>query len=305
MATTTIASGSTPSEQSVEHGRARRARSGHSASLIAGTVCLLLLVVFALMAPAFGDPKHQDLTAGLDTIGNPLSVGSPGYPLGSDSLGRDQLARLASGARVSLIAASVSTVTSLLLGTIIGLFAGFYRGVIETVLMRLTDVALAIPYMLGALVIASLMSPGIGRVIVIITALFWAYPARLVYSETLRLRKRSFVEASEAAGASGANTIRRHLLPHITSLVLSYAPIAAAFAVVFEATLSFLGAGVSPPTASWGNMIAEGQDAISYAPHLLIEPAIMIFVCALGFLLIGEGLKKRTGRSGGISWLGI
>lgn len=273
---------------------------------MAGVAILAVLAIFAAVAPVFGDSEHQDLTNGLDAIGNPLGVGSAGYPLGSDSLGRDELARLASGARVSLAAATVSTVTSLLIGTVIGLMGGFYRGWVETVLMRITDVALAIPYLLGALVIASLMAPGVGRVIVIITALFWAYPARLVYSETLRLRRRAFVEAAEAAGASGPRIIRRHLMPHISSLVLSYAPIAAAFAVVFEATLSFLGAGVSPPTASWGNMIAEGQDAISYAPHLLIAPAILIFLCALAFLLVGEGLKSRDRNSSrSISWLGI
>jgi ABC-type dipeptide/oligopeptide/nickel transport system permease subunit len=156
---------------------------------------------------------------------------------------------------------------------------------------------------LAALVLATVLSSGIVRVIVIVTALYWAYTARLVYGEVLRLRRRGFVEASEAAGASGARTIRRHVLPHVMPLILTYAPLNAASAVLFEATLSYLGAGVDPPSPSWGNMIDEGQDALSFAPHLLIEPAAMLFLTALALLLIAQGLKERNPETRRASWL--
>ena len=157
--------------------------------------------------------------------------------------------------------------------------------------MRFTDMGLSMPTTLAALVIAALLPGGILRVLVIITALFWAYPARLIYGEVLRLRHRAFVEAAEAAGARSTTVMRRHLLPHLSPLMITYFPLNAVSAVLFEAGISFLGAGVNPPTPSWGNMISDGESAIVYAPHLLIEPAICILLTTMAFVLIGEGLK--------------
>lgn len=253
----------------------------------------------------FGDPLFQDFTNGLTPAGLPMPIRSPGLILGSDTLGREMLPRLAYGARISLTVALVANVTSIALGLLVGVLAGFYRGRVEGILLRFADIALALPFTLAALVIASVMPPGMARVIGIITFLFWAYPARLFYGEVLALRSRTFVEAAEAAGVRGRTSIRRHILPHLAPLILTYAPLNAAAAVGFEATLSFLGAGINPPTPSWGNMIAEGETAIFYAPHLLVEPAIMILLTTLSFLLIGEGLKARDPGRKGTSWLGV
>ena len=209
------------------------------------------------------------------------------------------------GARTSLIVAFVSNLTSIAVGGIFGLVAGFYRGIAEHILMRLTDIGLALPYVLAALVLATVLPSGMTRVIVIITALFWAYPARLVYGEVLRLRGRGFVEASVASGASGGSTIRSHLVPHLMPMLITYSPLNAASAIFFEATLSYLGAGVNPPTASWGNMISEGQSAISIAPHLLYEPGLMLLVTTASFLLIGDGLKVLNPDLTRLSWLGV
>jgi ABC-type dipeptide/oligopeptide/nickel transport system permease subunit len=272
-------------------------------TLIAGTVMLGAFAVIAIAAPAFGNPLHQNLIGGLSPTGLPLGL-SWAHPLGTDALGRSELARLAFGIRTSMIVAIVSNVTSIALGAAVGMAAGFFRGPVEAVLMRVTDVGLALPYTLAALVIAGLMTAGLTRVIVIITALFWAYPARLVYGEVLRLRHRGFVEASEAMGASGVSIAARHLAPHMFPLLVTYSPLNAASAVVFEATLSYLGAGINPPTASLGNMISDGQSALSYAPHLLLVPAVAILLITMSFLLIGEGLKARNPDLKRVSWLG-
>jgi peptide/nickel transport system permease protein len=193
--------------------------------------------------------------------------------------------------------AITATITSVGLGLLVGVIAGYYRGATEGLLLRFADVALALPFTLAALVIASATPPGALRVIVIITFLFWAYPARLFYGETLALRSRTFVAAAEASGVPGYRNIWRHVLPHLRPLVLTYVPL--------KATLSFLGAGVNPPTASWGNMISEGESAIFYAPHLLIAPAVMILLTTMSFLLIGEGLKGRDPERKEMSWLGV
>jgi peptide/nickel transport system permease protein len=265
---------------------------------------LALIGCFAVAAPLLGDPTRIDLQHALTPSGLPLPVLSPSHLLGTDSLGRDILARLANGARVSLTVALVANVMSIALGALVGIAAGYYGKATEAVLLRFADIGLALPATLFALVLASLLPSGVMRVIVIITVLFWAYPARLVYGEVLRLRQRPFVDAAVAAGVPGRTIMRRHVLPHLTPMLLSYAPLNAAAAVGFEATLSFLGAGINPPTPSWGNMISEGEGAITYAPHLLVAPALMIMLTILSFLLIGEGLKRLNPELARVSWLG-
>ena len=271
--------------------------------LTAGVAVLVVCAALAFAAPLFGNPNHQDLAGGLGPTG--LPVGPSGrYPLGADLLGRNELIRLVYGVRVSLTVAIISNATSIVIGAGVGLLAGYFRGPVEQVLMRFTDIGLALPYTLAGLVIAAVMSAGMTRVVVIITVLFWSYPARLVYGEVLRLRKRGFVEAGEAMGASGLTIVRRHLAPHVTSMMFAYSPLNAASAVAFEATLSYLSAGINPPTASLGNMISDGQTAISYAPLLVIAPGLAIMVLTLAFLLVGEGVKAFNPDLRRLSWLG-
>ena len=263
-----------------------------------------VLVVDGVMQTRLPVDEPESLMQRFTDAGLPLPVGSPGYPLGSDQLGRGMLPRLAYGARVSLLVALTANLTSMALGVLVALLAGFYGRVTEGVLLRLADISLALPATLAALVLAAYLPAGLFRVIVITTVLFWAYPARLLYGEVLRIRRRTFIEAAEAAGLSGGAIVRRHVLPHLWPLIVTYAPLNAAAAVLFEATLSFLGAGIDPPTPSWGNMIAEGESSIFFAPHLLIEPAALILLATLAFLLIGEGLKSRTPDLARVSWLG-
>jgi ABC-type dipeptide/oligopeptide/nickel transport system permease subunit len=285
-------------------GSADDRRPGHWPwQLVTGVALLVVFAGLAVAAPLFGSPNHQDLTHGLSATG--LPVGPSGrYPLGTDLLGRNELVRLIYGIRVSLIVAVVSNATSIIIGAAVGLFAGYFRGPVEQFLMRFTDVGLALPYTLAGLVIAAVMSAGLTRVIVIITVLFWSYPARLVYGEVLRLRSRGFVEAGEAMGAGGLTIVRRHLAPHVTSMMLAYSPLNAASAVAFEATLSYLSAGINPPTASLGNMISDGQISISYDPLLVVAPGLAIMALTLAFLLIGEGVKAFNPDLRRLSWLG-
>jgi len=292
-----------PGAPAAAGGRGGRARRRWPWQLVAGAVVLAGCAGLAIAAPLFGSPSHQDLLHALGPTGLPVGP-SARYPLGADLLGRSELVRLVYGIRVSLIVAVVSNATSIVIGAAVGLLAGYFRGPVEQFLMRFTDIGLALPYTLAGLVIASVMAAGMTRVIVIITVLFWSYPARLVYGEVLRLRQRGFVEAGEAMGAGGLAIVRRHLAPHVTTMMIAYSPLNAASAVAFEATLSYLSAGINPPTASLGNMISDGQLAISYAPLLVIAPGLAIMALTLAFLLVGEGVKAFNPDLRRLSWLG-
>ncbi len=292
-----------PGAPAAAAGRGGRARRRWPWQLVAGAVVLAGCAGLAIAAPLFGSPSHQDLLHALGPTGLPVGP-SARYPLGADLLGRSELVRLVYGIRVSLIVAVVSNATSIVIGAAVGLLAGYFRGPVEQFLMRFTDIGLALPYTLAGLVIAAVMAAGMTRVIVIITVLFWSYPARLVYGEVLRLRQRGFVEAGEAMGAGGLAIVRRHLAPHVTTMMIAYSPLNAASAVAFEATLSYLSAGINPPTASLGNMISDGQLAISYAPLLVIAPGLAIMALTLAFLLVGEGVKAFNPDLRRLSWLG-
>ncbi len=258
----------------------------------------------ALLAPWLGDPYYQDFAAGLSPLGLPLGP-SPAHPLGTDTLGRDVLARAAFAGRVSLSIGILAAVLSLALGAAVGMVAGFYGGFLEAFLMRLTDIGLALPTTLAGLALTALLPAGPLRPVAIITILFWAYPARLIYNETLRMRRRGFVEAAVAMGEARHRILLRHVLPHLKTLLLTYAPMNAAAAVMMEATLSYLGAGVPLPTPSWGNMIGEGQGALAFAPHLFLAPAAFLLLTTMGLLLIAEGLKQAHPGERRFSWLAL
>jgi peptide/nickel transport system permease protein len=274
------------------------------ATLIAGLALLAGLVILAIAAPLLGDP-YRITPDGVSEVGLPLGLGAAGHPLGTDSIGRDMLARVAGGARTSLEVALLANVTSLAVGALVGVVAGFKRGRTEAVLMRITDVFLAVPTVISGLALASVVGQGVLGIVVVVTAIYWAWTARLIYGETLRLRRRAFVEAAVAQGVGPATVIRRHLLPHLSSLLLVIAALNGAAVVAIGAGLSYLGAGIQPPAPEWGNMVFEGQDAIEYAPHLLLVPLACIVLCVLAFVLIGDGLSRRGSVRLRRSWLDI
>jgi peptide/nickel transport system permease protein len=262
------------------------------------------MVVFALAAPLFGDPLATPVD-GLTPEGLPLGIGADGHLLGTDMLGRDMLARAAYGARTSLQIAFLADLASVGLGMIVGVAAGFYRGWLEHVLMRITDIFLSIPTAVSALALASILGTGMVGIIVVITALYWAWTARLVFGETLALRRRTFVDAAIAQAVPGRTIIRRHILPHLSSLLLTIAALNGAAVVAIGAGLSYLGAGIQPPTPEWGNMLADGQLALDYSPHLLFVPLLLVCLTVFSFVLIGEGLARRGSVSLRRSWLDI
>jgi peptide/nickel transport system permease protein len=192
-----------------------------------------------------------------------------------------------------------------LLGAIVGVLAGFYRGWIEQVLMRLTDVFLAVPTAITGLALASIFGTGVLGLVVVVTVLYWAWTARLVYGETLALRRRAFVEAAVASGVSGPVIVRRHILPHLAPMLLAVGALNGASVVAIGAGLSYLGAGIQPPAPEWGNMLQSGQDALDYAPHLLLVPLACIVITVLSFVLIAEAIARRNRIMWRGSWLDI
>jgi ABC-type dipeptide/oligopeptide/nickel transport system permease subunit len=280
----------------------RRFRIHPRAALVGGIVLLGALVAFAIAAPLFGSP-YRIYAAGLNVQGLPLGLGAPGHLLGTDEIGRDMLARLAAGGRVTLEMTFIANVTSMGLGIVVGLVAGFYRGVTEQILMRITDVFLSVPTIVSGLALASVVGEGITGIVIVVTALYWAWTARVIYGEVLRLRSRVFVDAAVAAGVPRIRILRRHIVPHLSSLMLVLSALNAAAVVSIGAGLSYLGAGIQPPRPDWGNMLEEGEDALGYAPHLVVEPLIIIVLTVLAFMLISEGLTNRGPAAREKTWL--
>jgi peptide/nickel transport system permease protein len=269
-----------------------------------GIALLLAMVLFAVIAPVFGDPNATPAN-GLSATGLPLGVGSDGHLLGTDRLGRDVLTRAAYGARASLKIAFLANLISVGLGVVVGLVAGYYRRSTEHVLMRITDMFLSIPTVISGLALAAVFGTGLTGIVIVVSALYWAWTARVVFGETLALRKRTFVEAAIAAGVSGPTVIRRHLLPNLTSLILTIAALNGATVVSIGSGLSYLGAGIQAPTAEWGNMLAEGQVTVDYAPHMLLVPLFCVVITVFSFVLIGESLARRGADAERHSWLDI
>lgn len=272
--------------------------------LYIGLTLLGLLILFAAVAPLFGSPYvlHRD---GLTDLGSPLGILSPGHLAGTDSLGRDLLARSASGLRATLVIAIAANVTSMLVGTVVGLIAGSFGPVVQQGLMRVVDVFLSIPIVLSGLALASIVGRGMWGIVVVVTALYWAWTARLVYGEVLRLRGRGFVEAAAVHGVGKLTILRRHILPHISTVLLNIAALNGAAVVVIGAGLSYLGAGIQPPQPELGNLLASGSTAIDYAPHLLLVPLVLTIATVLSFVLIAEGINRRNSLSERQSWLDI
>ena len=260
-----------------------------------GGVIVAVFLACALFAPVLAphDPNYQYFD-GLTLIGEPLAPGDEHYPLGTDVLGRDMLSRLIFGARVAMFIAVVPNALALLLATAIGTTAGYYGGRVDTVLMRLTEVAMTLPTFLLALALLAVLGAGLLVVVAALVLVSWTYPARVIYGETLRIRELAFVEAARALGASAPRIIVRHVVPQLKSLILIYFTLSAATMVLLEAGLGFLGFGVQPPAPSWGVMIAAGRDVLFW-PWLMLLPGVCLALLGTGFYLIGAGLQRALG----------
>jgi peptide/nickel transport system permease protein len=256
-----------------------------------GLAVIVIVVAAAIAAPLLApfSPDEQ-LFDGLTLEGAPLPPGGH-FLLGTDLLGRDLLSRLLFGARTSLIVGIVANGIAVAIGAMVGVTAGFFAGVVGSVLMRFTDLMTAFPALLLAIVLAALFHPSLWIVALVIAMVNWVQLARVVYTETRSLAAREFVEAERSIGAGRARILFRHILPHLVSTILVYGTLGIATTVLLEATLSYLGVGVQPPTPSWGNIINENQTYFTTAPWLVFFPGLAIILLALGFNLVGDALR--------------
>ncbi len=259
----------------------------HNPLAAIGVVLVVVFVIFALFAPwiAPQDPAAINLPARLD-------LPSHAHWFGTDELGRDILSRVIYGARVSMLVGSCVVLTSLALGLIIGSIAGYYGGAIDRfVNVVLMNAFLSFPGILIAIAFVAFRGPGVFNLVIALSLGGWVGYARLVRGQVLAARAREFVEAARALGASDLRIIVRHMLPNIIQPVVVQAAIGMAGAILAEATMSFLGLGVPPPTASWGAMLNDGRSYLFSAPHLVLFPAGAVMLAVLSFNFIGDALR--------------
>lgn len=217
--------------------------------------------------------------------------GSGRFPIGTDANGRDLLSRILYGARVSLLVGVLANLLAVMLGLMIGSMAGFFQGSLETLLMRFTDVMMAFPTLLLAMTLVAILKPSVWIIIVVIGIVYWTWIARVVYGQVVALRDRDFVTATRALGAGRLFILFHHILPQLIPTIIVWGTLGIATNVMLEASLSYLGIGVQPPTPSWGGMIQQGQSFYRTAPWLVFFPGMAIMLTVFAFNLLGDGLR--------------
>ena len=272
--------------------------------LIPITIMLVVLVLPAIFAnwvaphnPRIGSLSNRLVPpAWVDAQGEGIfatPAGSWTHPLGTDKQGRDILTRIIYGARVSLMVAVISITLAGITGTILGLMAGYFGGNVDHLIMRLVDIALSIPAILLALVLAVALGPSFQTVIIVIVSIFWSRYARLVRGETLSLKHQDFVARARVAGASNTRIIARHIFPNLVNTIIVLATLEVGQVILLEATLSFLGAGLPRPTPAWGLMVASGRELIVTAWWVAAFPGLAIVLAVLSMNLFGDWLRDR------------
>jgi peptide/nickel transport system permease protein len=258
-------------------------------------VIIVLIVLMAIFAPIATwitghPPNDQFRQIGLTPDGLPKGPSSQ-FWMGTDDLGRDIFVRIAYGSRVSLLVGVVATGIAVMIGVVVGLAAGFFGGLVDTVLARLVDVILCVPFLLVAIALVSITGPGLSITILVIGFFSWASVARIVRGQVLSLREREFVEAARSLGASDRRIMFVDILPNVLAPVIVYATLLIPVVIVIEATLTFLGLGLPPPTADWGGMISDGQAYYTTSWWFLIFPGAALLITTLAFNLFGDGVR--------------
>ena len=261
-----------------------------------GLVTIVIIVALALLGSEEAALK-QNLRLGF-TNQPPGKI--PGYPLGTDALGRDVLARTLVGGRVSILVAMVSVFIAAVIGTIIGVISGYAGGRVDTTLMRLVDIVLSFPIILLLIVVAYTIGAGLITMMVMIGLVSWAHGARIIRGQVLSLRGTSFIEAARVVGVSTPLMIRSHILPNIVAPLVVYATFLVATVIVFEASLSYLGLGVQPPTPSWGNLVQQTRvvTVLERYPWQWVPAATFIVLMVLAVNFVGDGLRDAFDRRG-------
>jgi ABC-type dipeptide/oligopeptide/nickel transport system permease subunit len=262
---------------------------------LGGLVLVVAVTVLGLAGPWLApyDPVEQFTDALLLHNGLPAGPGiEPGHWLGGDVLARDELSRLLSGARVSMLVAYLATALAVLIGVTLGLVSGYVGGRLDTFLMRVVDVVLSMPFLLIAIVMQRVWdAPGIWTICVVLGVLSWTTLARVTRAKTMEARELDYIQAARALGLRHVRILARHVLPNVMGPIIAIATILVARMIIAESALSFLGLGVRPPTASWGSMLNDSQSLLLGVPRLTLYPAVLISMAVFGFNLFGEGLR--------------
>ena len=257
---------------------------------IVGALFLILLFLFCFMGPLFWriDPNVINVT----NVSSTLAPPSLQHPFGTDDVGRDEVARAMAGGRVSLLIGLSSMLMAIIFGIGIGAFAGYFGGIIDNILMRFTDVVLAVPlYLLLFVLSASFTDHTPKSVIILISVLTWTYAARLVRGEFLTLKEREFVLAARTIGAGNFRLMFRHILPNAAGPIIVSATLLVGANIILESVMSYFGFGIQPPDSSWGSLVADGQGFFDVGPWLVLVPGLLIFLTVLSFNLVGDGLR--------------
>jgi peptide/nickel transport system permease protein len=257
---------------------------------VAGAAFLIFLFLLCFLGPFVWriDPNYANVLSVTDTLSPP----SLAHPLGTDDVGRDTLARLMSGGRISLMVGMTSMLMAILFGIGIGSIAGFYGGIIDNILMRFTDVILSVPLYLLLFVLSASFSDGTPKSVIFLIAIFgWTYSARLVRGEFLALKEREFILASRTIGAKNFRLMFRHILPNAAGPIIVSATLLIGTNIILESVLSYFSFGIKPPGASWGNMIYDGQSIFDVDGWLVFWPALAVFLTVLSLNLVGDGLR--------------
>jgi peptide/nickel transport system permease protein len=270
-----------------------RLRRDRAAMIALGVVCLVILgaVCAPLVASLTGHGVNQQFrTSGLSPEGIP--VGPRGsFLFGTDDQGRDVLVRIAYGARISVYVGVLATLITVSVGTVLGMAAGFFGGLVDTAIARLVDVVLAVPYLLFAIALVSISHPGLIIVIIVIALFGWAAVARVVRGQVLSIREKEYIEAARALGGSSWRIMFVDILPNIAAPVIVYTTLLIPVSIIAEAALSFLGVGIPPPTADWGQMIAEAQQLYQQAWWFLVFPSLALLITTVAFNILGDGVR--------------
>jgi peptide/nickel transport system permease protein/oligopeptide transport system permease protein len=267
---------------------------------VAAFLWILMMVLIALTGHlwvplVFGEVIFTDSTTAAEMTRLPPSLA---HPFGTDQLGRDVMGRIVYGAQVSLSVGVIATMISTVVGLILGALAGFFGGLFDAIIMRITDMFMAVPYTLFTIAMLAVLGPGWVNIFLAIGLLGWTSICRVVRSAILQVKENDYVSAARALGASNLRIVLRHILPNSLASVVVYSTMSIGSAILTEAALSFLGLGIQPPQPSWGLMISEGQSWLVSSPWLVFCPGIAILTTVLAFTLLGDGLRDALDVKG-------